>query len=92
MDIRNIICEEDGSKANGNFDTLLGRKRARVDSNPDNNGSSGFTNYPDADRVKARVLHLPLHQVRMHLAVNITLPDLAERVVTNTTQFSMSRI
>ena len=50
------------AQANSNFEATLSREGARLDSNPDNNGSSRLINYPDADCVDARAGHLLFHQ------------------------------
>lgn len=57
IDILNTIFEKKGSEANSDFNATLSRKRARFNTNPDNNRSSGFANYSDVNWVKANVLY-----------------------------------
>ena len=85
VDILDTVCKKKNSEANSDFDATVGREGAGLDSDPDNDGSSRFINYPDADRVETRILHPLFHQVAMHDDIKPALPDVAEGVFANKT-------
>jgi len=81
MDILDTVCEKDLSEAYSDINATLVREGARLDSDPDDNGSSIFVNYPKADWVDARIRHALLPQVVLHGNMELTLPDVAERML-----------
>jgi len=80
VNIADAVIDEDRAALDGHLDALLGRERARLNSNEDDGGRGRLAGYADAKGGHTVILDPLLLQITIHGGTDSALPDLVKRM------------